>query len=125
MDRLIELIEQWEDGKGLKDENIIDFLSEVKDFEKELLKALLMRLRSYTKNLELYRLDKEKFTVEIKESQFQSLSKLVNALETLKTEMESSNEFKEYVENMLIFNFDEYSIEEIIDVVYDHIYPLY
>jgi len=55
MDRLIELIEQWEDGKGLKDENIIDFLSKVKDFEKELLKALLMRLRSNTKNLELYR----------------------------------------------------------------------
>ena len=70
-------------------------------------------------------MDKEKFTVEIKDSQFLSLSKLVNALETLKTEMESSNEFKEYVENMLIFNFDEYSIEEIIDVVYDHIYPLY
>lgn len=70
-------------------------------------------------------MDKEKFTVEIKDSQYLSLSKLVNALETLKTEMESSNEFKEYVENMLIFNFDEYSIEEIIDVVYDHIYPLY
>ena len=70
-------------------------------------------------------MDKEKFTVEIKDSQFLSLSKLINALETLKTEMESSNEFKEYVENMLIFNFDEYSIEEIIDVVYDHIYPLY
>jgi predicted nucleic acid-binding Zn ribbon protein len=55
MDRLIGLIGQWEDGKGLKDENIIDFLSEVKDFEKELLKALLMRLKSYNKNLELYR----------------------------------------------------------------------
>lgn len=63
--------------------------------------------------------------VEIKDSQFLSLSKLVNALETLKTAMESSNEFKEYVENMLIFNFDEYSIEEIIDVVIDHIYNLY
>ena len=55
MVELLNLIEQWKDGKGLKDENIIDFLSEVKDFEKELLKALLMRLRSYTKNLELYR----------------------------------------------------------------------
>ena len=56
---------------------------------------------------------------------FLALSILVKALETLKTEMEASNEFKEYVENMFIFNFDEYSIEEIIDVVYDHIYPLY
>jgi len=70
-------------------------------------------------------MDKEKFTVDIKDSQFLSLSKLVKALETLKTEMEASNEFKEYVENMFIFNFDEYSIEEIIDVVIDHIYPLY
>lgn len=55
MVELLNLIEQWKDGEGLKDENIIDFLSEVKDFEKELLKALTMELKSYTKYLELYR----------------------------------------------------------------------
>ncbi|GEM_PF-6274905 len=57
--------------------------------------------------------------------QLSALLALESALETLRCSMEKSNDFKQYVEDMFIFNFDEYSMEEIIGVVQDHIYSLY